>query len=113
MITIMPYHYQSSMTDIELYEDKPLVNRPDNELKAVLDKKLEARGLTDLNDFIAEQLIDVVINAKSPDIHGDLHKDYWEVNRALATLHKIANPKVGQSNINIWLFAPQSWPLKY
>lgn len=101
------------MTDIELYEEKPLANsKPDNELKAVLDQKLKAMGKKDLNDFIADNLIDVVVNAKSPDVHGDLHKDYGEINRALATLHKIANPKVGQHNVNV-LFAPQTWPLKY
>jgi hypothetical protein len=29
-------------------------------------------------------------------------------------LHKILNPKIWQSNINIWFFTPPwSWPLKY
>lgn len=97
------------MTDlvhIEEWNNQLATKEDSNELKTLLDDKLKKQWLWNLNEFLADNLIDVVINAKSPDIKWNLHKDYGEVNRALNTLHKIANPKVWQNNINIWLFTP-------
>ena len=96
------------MTDIILAETNNQLMKTDDatKLKQVVDKKLKEKWLWDLNNFIAEVLIDVAINAKSPDIKWELHKDYWEVNRAIATLHKIANPKIWQTNFNVWFFTP-------
>lgn len=79
----------------------------------IINQKLNDKDLWNVYEFLAENLIDVVINAKSPDVKWQLHKDYWEVNRALWTLHKIINPKVWQKNINIWFFTPPVWPLKH
>jgi hypothetical protein len=76
------------------------------ELKNVVNQKLKEKWLWDINTFLTELLIDVAINAESPDVKGNLHKDYWEINKAINTLHKIANPKIGQTNVNVWFFTP-------
>lgn len=95
------------MNEIEIINNE--LYKPEDswsDLKKVVNKKLKEKWLWDLNDFLTELLIDVAINAKSPDIKWNLHKDYWEINRAIMTLHKIANPKIWQTNVNVWFFTP-------
>ena len=77
-----------------------------SELKKVVNQKLKEKWLWDINTFLTDLLIDVALNAESPDIKWNMHRDYWEINRAINTLHKIANPKIGQTNVNFWFFTP-------
>ena len=56
--------------------------------------------------FLAENIVDVVLNAESPDIKGNMHKDFTEINRALFLMHKALTPQKWGSAVNIAFFTP-------
>jgi hypothetical protein len=78
-----------------------------------LQELLEEKWEWTLERYLAKWLVRITKEAMKPDIHGDMYEDFEVKLKAFNTLHKILNPKIGQSNINLWFFNAPQWPLKY
>jgi len=78
----------------------------------VMDNKqiaaLEKQGLDE--SFIAETLKHIATNAYRINEKGDSQEDFATKLRAVQQLVKMKNPKMGQNNINIWIFSGNGQP---